>query len=265
MRSVASSSCREAGFTLVELSVALAIAVFLLAGLFTIEQSTRKTSAQQTELAQLQDNERLAMTIMTDVIQAAGFFADPTKNTLAASLPSVSATFFPSTGEGVFGTTAAGQDSIYVQYMSEGKATDNTVLCNGQSTPNTAPTPATYINQFSINAPPLSQLVCTVQTNKAGTVAQLFAPVVLVEGVQKLKVLYGVVTNPAGGNNVDTYMTATQVNAAAIANPWLSISSVKIQLTFTNPLCTAAGVCPPGQLPTVLFERVIGIMDKAGA
>jgi type IV pilus assembly protein PilW len=257
---------RDAGFTLVELSVAMVIALFLIAGLFTIEQSTRNTSSQQTLLAQLQDNQRLAMTIMTDVIQAGGYFADPTKYTAATVLPSVSGTLFPTAGMGIYGTTNAGlPDSIYVQYMSEGPATDNMIRCDGQQTTAVAGGVA-YINQFSVD-PVKKQLLCTVSTNIASTVAQLTnPPVVLVDGVanqgvingvENLQILYGVATTGTNGYSVDTYMTAAQVTAA---NKWIDVSSVKVTLTFSNPLFGQ-----PGQTqPTISFERVIGIMSKAG-
>ncbi len=258
---------REAGFTLVELSVAMVIALFLLGGLFTIEQSTRQTSAQQTQLAQLQDNERLAMTIMTDVIQAGGYFADPTANTAATALPSVSATLFPTAGMGIYGTTNAGQpDSVYVQYMSEGRTTDNMIRCDGQQTTDTAPAGVAYINQFSVDLVN-KQLLCTVSTNIASTVTQLTnPPVVLVDsvvdkgvinGVENLQMLYGVATTGTNGYSVDTYMTAAQVTAV---NKWPDVSSVKVTLTFSNPLFGQ-----PGQTqPTVAFARVIGIMSRAG-
>ncbi len=248
---------RDAGFTLVELSVALVIALFLLAGLFTMEQSTRQASAQQTLLAQLQDNERLAMTIMTDVIQAGGFFADPTTYQAGTALPSVSATFFPNAGEGIYGVTTAGQpDTIYVQFMSAGPATDNMILCNGQQTPTANPGIA-YINQFSVVN---GQLLCTVSTNIAAAVAQITnPPVVLVDsGVQNLSILYGVAMSGTNGYNVDTYMTAAQIQANSIK--WSDVSSVKVTLTFANPLYV-----PNQGLPqTVTFERVIGVMGRSG-
>ena len=64
----------QRGFSMVELVVAMSIGVFLLAGLFTILQGTRHASSDQTALAQLQDNERIAMSVMTDIVQAAGYF-----------------------------------------------------------------------------------------------------------------------------------------------------------------------------------------------
>jgi type IV pilus assembly protein PilW len=259
---------RQGGFTLVELSVAMVIALFLIAGLFTIEQSTRKTSAQQSGLAELQDNERLAMTIMTDVIQAAGFFADPTSNTAQLALPTAPApTLFATPGQGIYGATAGGIDSIYVQYMSQGPVSDNMILCNGQQAP-LAPVPGiAYINRFSVQ-PPVGatpgQLLCTVSTNVASVITPLpNQPVVLVEGVENLQILYGVATTGANGSSVDTYMTAAQVTAdATVPNRWVDVSAVKIILTFTNPLKGQ-----PGQQGrnTVTFERVIGIMNRTGA
>src|SRR5206468_4207054 len=162
------------------------------------------------------DSQRLAMTIMTDVIQTAGFFADPVHNTAVGSLPTAPApTLFSTAGQGVYGTTTAGQpDSIYVQYMSQGPVLDNMILCNGQQAPVAAPGIA-YINQFSVQ-PPVGatpgQLRCTVSTNIASVVAALpNQPVVLVEGIENLQILYGVATTGINGNSVDTYMTAAQV------------------------------------------------------
>src|ERR1039458_5211994 len=74
------------GFTMVELVVALAIGLFLLGGLGVLVQDNKRTFSSQNQLAQLQDSERLAMTMMTDVIQAAGYFPNPTLNTAASVL-----------------------------------------------------------------------------------------------------------------------------------------------------------------------------------
>lgn len=253
---------RESGFTLIELSVAILITLFLTAGLFAMQQSTRKASAQQTLLAQLQDNERLAMTIMTDVIQAAGFFAEPTIYQATTALPDASAAGFAA-GQGIYGVTSGGSDQVYVQYLSEGHIFDNMILCNGQQAPDTATGAGiAYINQFYVDA--ANHLVCNVSTNVAGTIAQITVPPVeLVDNVQNLSIVYGVATTGANGNSVDTYMTATQVTAAAM---WSNVSSVKIRVTFTNPLYQPANqpTPTPGQPATVVFERVIGVMGKMG-
>ncbi len=62
------------GFTLIELMIALLIGVFLLGALLTIVQTNRAVFGDQNKMAQLQDAERMAMTMMSDVIQSAGYF-----------------------------------------------------------------------------------------------------------------------------------------------------------------------------------------------
>jgi len=247
---------RQAGFSMVELSVAMVVALFLLAGLFTMEQSTRKASQQQTLLAQLQDNQRLAMTILTDVIQSAGYFSDPSTNTLVGSLPSA-APLFSTAGQGIYGTTTAGQDTIYIQYMSQGHLTDNVILCNGQQAPDATPGIA-YINSFSVAG---GNLQCSLSTNIASTITAVpNSPFVLVEGLQSMTIQYGVATTGTNGYSVDTYMTAAQVQAA---NRWLDVSSVKVTLSFKNPLYGQPGYTSAAS-QFVNFERVIGLMARAG-
>ncbi|MGH8219195.1 MAG: PilW family protein [Steroidobacteraceae bacterium] len=244
------TSCRRRGYTLIELLVAMTIALFLLGGLLTIVQSTRQAFTTQGEMSQLQDSERLAMTLMGDVIQAAGYFPDPQINTSSA-LP-LDGAF--TAGQAMTGTTgaAAPGDSISVRFM-----TDNgqpILNCTGGT--NTTGAAVTYTNTFSVDA--AGNLSCTLSVNGAAS-----APVVLIGpqaggigGVQNLQIWYGV--NTSGGDaNVDTFMTATQVTAA---NDWDDVTCVKIRLTFFNPLAAQQ----PGQPNTNYIERVVGVMSRTG-
>ena len=74
---------QQRGFTLVELMVTVGIALFLLGGLVTIVQNVRETSLNQQRLAQLQDQQRFAWTVITDAVQAGGYFSDPINYTTA--------------------------------------------------------------------------------------------------------------------------------------------------------------------------------------
>ncbi len=67
------------GFTLIELMIALLVGLFLLGALLTIVQANKQVFGNQNLLAQVQDNERMAMTMITDVVQSAGYFSNPTR------------------------------------------------------------------------------------------------------------------------------------------------------------------------------------------
>jgi type IV pilus assembly protein PilW len=230
----------QQGFTLVEVLVALLIGLFLLGGLLTVVQDNKRTFGAQNQLSQLQDAERLAMTMMTDVIQATGYFPSPTTNTASSVLVAYGAM---TQGQAITGTYsgAAPGDSITVRYATN--SGDGILNCTGSS--NTSGAVYTYVNTFSVVA---NQLVCTRETGTAYP---------LINGVTNLSILYGVNTS-GNGNNVDTYMQAAQVTAAG---DWSNIVSVRILLTFTNPLYVSAGL---GQPATITFQRVVGVMNKTG-
>jgi type IV pilus assembly protein PilW len=240
---------RQHGFTLVELMVTVAIALFLLGGLLTILQNVRGTYNNQQALAQLQDQQRFALTVLTDVIQAGGYFPDPIGTTSTTALPAAGAY---QAGQAFTGTQTAGApDSIGVRYRTANG--DGVILCDGST--NTGPgVSQLYTNVFTV-VPPVGatpgQLLCTLNGNA----------VALVSGVQGLTIYYGVKRNPAITDyNVDTYLTANQMLLAGPnGNDWNNISAVRVILTFTNPLAAL-----PGQQPTIVFERVIEVMARAG-
>ena len=236
----------QRGFTLIELMITVAIALFLLGGLVTILQNVRSAYNNQQSLAQLQDQQRFAMTVLTDVIQAGGYFPDPLAWTPTSSLPAAG-TY--QQGQAFTGTHAAGvPDSIGVRYRTGNG--DGVILCDGSS--NTAPPPGSqlYTNVFTV-VPPAGnvpgQLTCSLNGAPAVT---------LVAGVQNLLVYYGVKRDfTTNDYNVDTYLTANQMSA----NDWSNLSSVRLILTFTNPLAAQ-----PGQPALIPFERVVEVMARSG-
>jgi type IV pilus assembly protein PilW len=243
---VASRGAR--GFTLIELMIALLIGIFLLGALLTIVQTKRTVFGDQNKMAQLQDGERMAMTMMADVIQSAGYYPAPfapSNNTLDGSLIAIGPY---AAGQPFFGaySAAAPGDSISVRYMTA--SGDNILNCSGL--PNSTGANVLYVNTFQVQPDPSGnlQLTCTVGGNTY----------YLVKGVTNLSVLYGVKGNAiATGNSADTYMNADQVTAAGL---WSSIISVMLQLTFTNPMYVAGQPQPQN----ILVQRVIGVMDQSG-
>ena len=244
------SRCRvQRGFTLVELMVTIAIALFLLGGLATVVQNVRGTYASQQALVQLQDQQRFAITLLTDVIQAGGYYDNPIGDTVQSALPLDPANGFAS-GQAFNGTQGAdvpaAGDTIAVRFRTAFK--DGVINCTGGS--NTTVNPdQVYINTFSVNG--AGQLQCSL--NGA-------APVPLVSGVANLQVYYGVKRLvPATDYNVDTYARANAMQAS----DWSNVSAVRMIVTFANPLFNAPNQ-PVRQPQYITFERVIQVMARAG-
>jgi type IV pilus assembly protein PilW len=245
---------RTRGMSMVELLVALLIGLFLLGGLLTLVQDNRRAFGAQNQLAQLQDSERLAMTMMTNVIQMSGYFPNPAQNT-AASTMGVLGPMEP--GQALIGTSNAVPpgDSITVRYATA--LGDGIPNCIGTS--NTTDPVITYVNTFSVSN---GQLVCTRENNvsyplvgalQTGAATVANNPVY----VTNLSVLYGVNT-ASSGTNVDTYMSAAQVS---LTNKWNNVVSVRVALTFVNPeYSSACTTCSP----TIVLQRDISIMNQVG-
>src|SRR6185312_5570930 len=132
-----------------------------------------------------------------------------------------------------------------VRFMTT--AQENLTLCDG-----TTGASNTYANYFYVTGDATNgyYLNCELQTGATWATA----PVQLVKGLQKIDVLYGVNTSGTD-DNVDTYLRADQMSGPN----WLSVTSVKIKLTFQNPL-----KAEPGQQPTVQFTRVVSLMNRIG-
>jgi len=227
---------RQSGIGLVEIMVSMVIALFLLLGIGTIFITTRSTYGDQQGLSNLQDNERLAMFMLTNVIQIGGYFPDPLTTTAAASLPG-SGTYpanpYPLNGQAVSGTEGgAAPDTVRARFVTaSGDGIEN---CIGGT--NTSGANVVYDNVFDISG---NTLRCTV-----GGVTQP-----LVTGVSDMQVLYGVDTTSSG--------SATQYFTAALVPNWNNVKSVRITLTFLNPLAAQAG-----QPATLGFTKIVPVMNK---
>jgi type IV pilus assembly protein PilW len=236
------------GFTFVEIMIAIALGLFLIGGLLTLVQAMRRTSTNQSGLSQLQDNERMAMQLIADVVQSTGYFTNPVVNTAASQFPA--ATYGPAvftySGQALIGNVGA-PDIITTRYQTAGtNFGDNVINCTG----NSSSLPASFVNQITVAN---NYLTCTLWLNNVAQPA-----VALVPGITNMTVLYGVQTGQgAATNSADTYLDAGQVTAG---NYWNAVKSVQVTLTFVNPMFGQ-----PGQTsPTINFTRTIDVMNKTG-
>jgi type IV pilus assembly protein PilW len=250
---------RQRGFTLVELMVATTLAVFLLGGLFATVQSTRRVYGSQNLLAQLQDNERLATTLMADVIESSGYFPDPIHNTAAGEF--VTDTLFPpppaaTPGQAIIGgaNTAGPGDMITVSYAAA--PNDNVFNCIGNQ--NLLPTTALFENTFRVNNN--NELVCTFNGTDYELVTSNTTAGATTLGLKTMTIQYGIQAAGPGdtGSCTNTYQTTAQM-VATPAN-WNLVCSVSVTLTFFNPLQTN----PLKPNYTISITRVIAIMQTAG-
>ena len=239
---------RARGFTLVEILVTLAISVFLLGGLFTLVQNTLRVSGQQTALAALQDQQRLALTMIADVVQQAGYFPDPTTHIVTTDLPSVTLTAPNWTaGQPLVGayTAAVPHDTLTVRYYT--MPNDGVINCTGGS--NGTGGGVRYYNTFSID--PSSNLICRVGTTATGGTSSI-----LVAGVTDMQIWYGVNTSGTSNGSVDTYFRADQMTAAN----WSNVLTVKVRLLFNNPMYDPN----KDTRQTLSVTRVVCIMNRCG-
>jgi type IV pilus assembly protein PilW len=241
------SSRTQGGFTLLELMVATTIAVFLLGGLFASLQSTRSAFRNQSGLAQLQDNQRLAMTLIADVVESAGYYPNPQTN--SANLVFPGNVPFASALQTIYGTYGAATpgDTLTVQYAAgfSGGVSDNVFNCQGAQ--NTATSPYdVFINKFHVDA--TTKALWCQATTAAGT-----KDVLLVNGITNMSILYGVTRG--AGTCTDTYVRGDQMTNA----DWLNVCSVRVTLTFVNPLNSVNASSTP-----IVISRTIAVMYTAG-
>jgi type IV pilus assembly protein PilW len=246
---------RQRGYTMIEITVALFIGLFLLAGLFAILQNTRRTSTNQTGLTQLQDEQRMAMSLLNDVIQNAGYFDANTYQTALTAWPAAVAVAESGTslaaGQALTGThtSSSAADVLVARYSTTG--TDGAINCIGA----TATAATNWTNTFYITSATTSGVTTyTLNCTPDGTTA---SGVPLVVDVKNLQAWYGISTQ-TGVSNVDTYKTANQMTAA----DWSNVTSVRVTLTFVNHMYSAAQSTQSPQY--VYFTRVIALQGRTG-
>jgi len=228
---------RQAGMGLIELLIAMTIGLVIVGAMMSMLLSTRATSLAQTGFAQLQDDQRLALIMLTNTIQGGGYFPNPLTSTQTVELPA-NATFV-NAGQSVAGSSgaAAPGDTLVVRY--EAGIGDGMMDCIGRG--NTSGANLVMVNTFRVDAS--NNLVCSVNGG---------AEQALAANVQNFQVFYGVDTN--ADNSVDQYIAA----GAMTSSNWGNVTSVRVALTFSNPL---AG--QPGQAATLApITQVIALLGR---
>jgi type IV pilus assembly protein PilW len=246
-------SHRSRGFTLVELMVAMVIGLFITAGLVSLVQAMKRTNTSQSGLSQLQDNERMAMSLIGNAVQSAGYYPNPMVNSANTFFTAVTGQPYTASQALVVGQSMSGAhasstvaDSLVLRYTSAGN--DNIINCAG----GTVAAQTTWTQTITVDAN--NNLECIVYNGAATTTVQM------IPGVLNFQVVYGVQTSGSAlYNSVDTYLTADQVTAGTY---WSQVRSVLVFVTFANPLAGQPGQSTIGT--TITFSRAFVVMNKTG-
>ena len=238
--------CKQSGLTLLELMLAMTLGLFIVAGVGTGYLSSKQSYATRDQISELDENARMALRVLTEHIEHAGYAGTsgmPVQNYVIPSGTSI--TQKACSGSAVNprapniinsaadGTRSNGGDTIGVSYLADDSLF---VDCNGSSlSPECLPdkTPSRDIGQVynSFRVDPdnfrnaVGDKVPALQCGGSNNISsQPWA-----QGVENIQFRYGVDMN--GDRAADNYWTATQVQAS---NAWSRILSVQVALLMRS-------------------------------
>lgn len=248
----------QAGLGLIEMLIAVLISTAMMAGLLTIVYGTRQNFTAQYQLAQLQDNERMAMSLVSTVIQNGGYFYNPSTQAPTAAFPVTTAAPIFASGQFIQGNKAGSttnySDQIYARYLigpnNTTAASDGTTDCTGATNPSTSASEMS-LNYLYVNTS-TKQLICQATDGASAAVTT-----VLATNVTNMTINYGVAAS-VGGTSVVQYVPS----ASMIATPALfsNVVSVQVTLTFTPPPASAGANMFPTM--SVSLTRVIDLLNR---
>lgn len=203
----------QRGFTMVEILVAMAIGLFLLAGVFQLFIANKQSSLIQNNLSHIQENGRFAISQLGRAIRKAGFKADSTDSVTFATVGATT---------GTNGTGPDGSDQIFISFQAADDGT--TVDCLGKTFPAAVP-PIMITNGFYLaaDANGVRNLYCSRTAVPADSDAQP-----LVENVTDMQITYGLDVDNTGSANY--YVDASAVNAA----DWSKVVSIRVTLLLVS-------------------------------
>lgn len=271
MRRLGASARAQSGLTIIEMMVAMLIAVILLAGLVTIFASMRRSFSTTRALDQLVNQQQFTSTMLTNAIATAGYYP-LTNRTVRGQYPNAADAFpvlsttvgghtvdFATAGQFIYGTggTSAGDNDVVAMRMVTGAAPVSPFDCLGQAGP--AGTAARALSVFWVNNAN-NQLMCGTASDNAGQplaggdtlTGQASTKVTgKLGGVSALVVDYGVDTDRDG--SVDRFMSADTLNSNGgkicadvisgtgnSSSCWPFVRSVRFTLSFISELNDAS-------------------------
>jgi type IV pilus assembly protein PilW len=256
----------QAGLTLIELMVALALGLLITAAAVAALMIARQGFTSVDHSAQLRENARFAASLIQRIAVQAGFEnasyglitnpKDPGLGGFDNTLVSVSSPTTPptlahdgrSSGCGSVTDTSCvnGSDALVVRYFgaSRNGAADGTMInCAGVAEPENLAQRAFSIFHVARSTSGEPTLACTYRDPATGN----WMTTPLVPGVEGFQVLYGVDTLTAGGvagtdSVADRYLTARQLDSipgSVLIDNWRRVRTVRIGMVIRGTAANA--------------------------
>lgn len=207
----------QSGLTLVEIMIAMAIGVFLLAGLIQILMNTKQSFNVQDAVARLEENNRFALDTLSKNIRMSGYKANPWQNDTLAFPNTTASLFNNKPGQVISGVDGGTQsDQINIQYF--GSSGDRMLDCAGKSVEKDQRVELS----FSLNG---SDLKC-ISTIYRPPASNIVADEVIAENIVNMQIIYGEDSTSDGTAN-------KYINASSVSN-WNNIYSLKIGLVVSS-------------------------------
>jgi len=250
----------QAGWGLLELLMALFIGMFVLAGLFSLLYSLTQASSVQGNLAVLEDNERVAMMALQNVVETSGYLPQNFFFTTATALPSITGALPPTasfaiTGQFLSGLSASPNvsDAIGVRYVSglAASGSDGVTDCVGHTYTTSATNGYPFTTEFYVDS--TGTLNCYVIDQATGTPGVTYP---IVSGLSTsaaapgLQIKYGIDTTLSG--TVNEYLPASAMSGYWYNGSKSYVRSVVFTLNFVNPQYNSKSVGQPATIPVSL-------------
>ncbi|WP_426207562.1 PilW family protein [Massilia sp. TWP1-3-3] len=232
----------QQGFGLVEMLISLTIGLVLLLGLSTILISMTRTAELRGKMAELQGAQRMALSLAGNALRYAGAFPYSPLDTPATRFPAASPF---GAGQSLVGTEGGtNSDTVSVRFVASATTTSSQG-CSAKLVPGHS-----YTDVFSIVN---GYLHC----DETDTTDSKTIKVDLIAGLTKMDIMYGVDKPKAGADETKSGSVTQYLSATDVASPkdyWDDVKTVKLTLTFTNPLANDPGNQQP---PTVSITQTI--------